>query len=86
MDKFSIYNAPVGGKCFVVIEGTPLRVELSEPADYQHAWRVANFLAENVKGIMAEARPEAREQRSGTAPHDGKDTSAEGGAWQASES
>jgi len=76
MDKFSIYNAPAGGKCFVVIEGTPLRVELSEPADYQHAWRVANFLAENVKGIMAEARPEAREERSGTAPHDGKGTSA----------
>jgi hypothetical protein len=64
MDKFSIYNAPAG-KCFVVIEGTPLRVELSEPADYQHAWRVANFLAENVKGILAEGRPEIRNDRSG---------------------
>jgi hypothetical protein len=72
MDKFSIYNAPAGGKCFVVIEGTPLRVELSEPADYQHAWRVANFLAENVKGILAESRPEAREDRSRSLAPDGK--------------
>ena len=72
MDKFSIYNAPAGGKCFVIIEGTPLRVELSEPADYQHAWRVANFLAENVKGILAESRPAAREERSRSLASDGK--------------
>jgi hypothetical protein len=71
MDKFSIYNDPAGGKCFVAIEGTPLRVELSEPADYQHAWRVANFLAENVKGIMAAGRPEARDERSADPPFDG---------------
>lgn len=55
MDIFNVKSSDSGDTCFIEVEGTALRIELSEPADFQHAWRVANFLIENVKDIVADA-------------------------------
>ena len=35
------------------VEGR-VRIELTKPADFQHAWRVAEFLSENVHKIAPE--------------------------------
>jgi hypothetical protein len=59
MDKFTVKTRKEGESCFISVEGTPLRIELNEPADFQHAWRVANYLIENVRDVVAgSAEPE----------------------------
>lgn len=59
MSIFTVKTRAADETCFVKINGTTLRIELSAPADFQHAWRVANFLIENVTAIVPDAAEEA---------------------------
>lgn len=56
MERFEIEAGAPGERCYVRLAGTPLRIELDSPADYQHAWRVAVFLNENVRDIVGPPR------------------------------
>jgi hypothetical protein len=58
MDKFTVEKRGPGEECFIAVAGSPMRIELDEPADFQHAWRVATFLNENVRDIERGSDPE----------------------------
>ena len=42
-------------QAYVTDESGTIRVELTKPADFQHAWRVVEFLTENVHKIDRDA-------------------------------
>ena len=49
--KFTVETLPSGQAAFITDDSQSVRIQLNKPADFQHAWRVANFLAENVQGV-----------------------------------
>ena len=53
-DQFTIQRQ--NGVCYIQVEGSDLRIELADPGDFQHAWRVAGFLQENVKAISESSK------------------------------
>jgi hypothetical protein len=50
--EFKVETTELGQVAFVVDEQKRLCIELTEPANYQHAFRVANYLTENVKEVV----------------------------------
>jgi hypothetical protein len=53
-DNFTVKERGVGAPCFVYIEGKNIAIELREPADLEHAQKVAQFLRENVSEIVVQ--------------------------------
>jgi hypothetical protein len=49
--KFTVETSPSGQAAFSTDDSRSVRIQLTQPADFQHAWRVANFLAENVQRV-----------------------------------
>ena len=49
--KFTVETTESGKQAYVTDEGGLVRIELTKPADFQHAWRIAEFLSENVHKI-----------------------------------
>lgn len=56
MDRFKVEERGSGEPCFIVVEDSPLQLELGLPGDFQHAWRVASFLNENVREIVSNSQ------------------------------
>jgi hypothetical protein len=52
--KFKVETPEDGQLAYVTDELSRVRIELTRPADFQHAWRVAEFLSENVHKIAPE--------------------------------
>jgi hypothetical protein len=52
--KFGVQTPTDGRATYVSDELGRVRVELTRPMDFQHAWRVAEFLSENVQRIIPE--------------------------------
>ena len=52
--RFKVERPADGQGAYVTDEGGHVRIGLEEPADFQHAWRVAEFLSGNVHAIEAE--------------------------------
>jgi hypothetical protein len=52
--KFKVETRDHVEQPYVTDEGRRVRIELTKPADFQHAWRVAEFLSENVHKIAPE--------------------------------
>ena len=57
MDIFTVKARDDGKSHYIAVNGTPFSIELSDPSSYQHAWRVANFLIENVTEIKEAGAP-----------------------------
>ena len=51
--KFKV-ETPSEQRAYITDERGRVRIELTQPADFQHAWRVAEFLSENVRRIAPE--------------------------------
>jgi hypothetical protein len=52
--KFKVQTRDHERQPFVSDEGGRVRIELTKPTDFQHAWRVAEFLNDNVHKIAPE--------------------------------
>ena len=52
--KFGVQASNDGRATYVSDEFGRVRIELKTPIDFQHAWRVAEFLSENVQRIIPE--------------------------------
>ncbi len=52
--KFKVETTEPGQTAYVIDELGRVRIEPSQPADFQHAWRIAEFLTENVNRIAPE--------------------------------
>jgi peroxiredoxin len=50
--EFKVETTELGQLTFVVDEQRRVRIELNDPANFQHAFRVANYLSENVKEVV----------------------------------
>jgi hypothetical protein len=51
--KFKV-ETPSEQRAYITDERGRVRIELTQPTDFQHAWRVAEFLSENVRRIAPE--------------------------------
>ena len=54
--EFEVETTELGEAAFIVDEKKHVRIELTEPADFQHAFRVANYLTQNVKDVAISER------------------------------
>lgn len=50
--EFKVETTELGQTAFIVDEQGRVRVELTEPADLQHAVRVATYLTKNVREVV----------------------------------
>ena len=52
--KFAVETPESGQMAYIVDEHRRVRIQLTKPADFQHAWRVAEFLSDNVHAISVD--------------------------------
>jgi hypothetical protein len=49
--EFTVETTELGEVAFIVDQERRVRIELTEPADFQHAVRVASYLTKNVRDV-----------------------------------
>lgn len=50
--EFKVETTELGQAAYIVDEQGRVRIELTEPADFQHAIRVATYLTKNVREVV----------------------------------
>lgn len=58
--KFAVETPESGQVAYIVDEQHRVCIHLTKPADFQHAWRVAEFLSENVHAVSVDGVGETR--------------------------
>jgi hypothetical protein len=53
--EFKVETTELGEAAFIVDKHENVRIELTEPTDFQHAFRVANYLTKHVKEVAVTA-------------------------------
>lgn len=52
--KFAVETSEIGQVAYIVDDHRHVCIQLTKPADFQHAWRVAEYLTDNVHGISVD--------------------------------
>jgi hypothetical protein len=58
--KFSVQTTENEQIAYVADEVGRVRIQLTKPADFQHAWRVVEFLNQNVHAVSVDGAGEAK--------------------------